>query len=210
MFDKSQRQSEPKAAFANALFRTLAGLSRRFATRGYVSGSWGYIAACREKPLHRANLEQFAQVIERFLADELFDMLYVSKENDRYGGLMLVSVHGPPRMSVTFYAKRQAKELSEFESAMTAAGYTAEVNSSGYNGGIGEQHRSTRLNYPLAETVSGITSMVDLALAQIQPSHKTGYYVSGSRFCDGPGGRKGIGFVGEHDPLIDLFEIQPD
>jgi len=159
----------------------------------YFVGNSGYVAySVSEPPAHHVTDAEFNKVIRRFLPGDLFDMLWVSRSDDRYSGLMLTLEGGSPVLSVSFKTQSEQAKLKSFKDALSPLGYVPTENSDGHNGVLTEEYRVTMLEYTLPKSAEAVVEVVNAALANLDPSVKSEYYVSGSSFANGPGASPGV------------------
>lgn len=184
-----------------ALVAILAILLKTRATVYFVH-PFGFSALSgRENPAHQASREQLGVVIERLLPGDLFDMLWVSRSGDRCGGLMVTLQDGSPVMTVHFKTNSEQAELAAFREAVKDQGFSAEEDSNGFNGGLGEDFRITTLEYRLTGSSQTITNFVEVALKQLQPQEASFFFVSASSYSDGPGKGSGLKVRFPEDPI---------
>jgi hypothetical protein len=190
------------------IFVVLAGVVIWLANNGtvYISHEMGFTAFTgRNDAPDKATRDQFRKVIERLVPGDLFDMLWVSWTDDEYTGLMLTCDRGSPHLSITFKTHSEQAQLKSFKKAMAPLGYSVQENSDGFNGGMGEQHRVTSLEYPLPKSADAIIKAADTALANLHGSPPHAYFLRGSLFAHGPGAGPGITFSPAEDPLRSIL-----
>lgn len=178
-------------------------------SKGTLNSPGGHVLTIIESgepPVHHATEAQFAVVIDRFLPGDRFDMLWVSRRNDQYSGLMLDIREHKPELSAFFFTKRQSSQIKAFGKAMRAAGYAAHGTPGGYNGGWNEDNLQTDFNISLPRSAKAVIKAVDTALAQLQPTDNQGYYLSASRTADLPAPRQGIVYRPPSDPLHGILK----
>ncbi len=173
----------------------------------YLTGNAGYVAfTSGQEPIHQVTETQLRQVVERLLRGDLVDMLWISRRNDEYTGIIVGTFSGPPTLSLSFKTNSEQSKLKKFRAKMSVLGYHAVENSDGYNGGETEDFRITMLNYTLPKSVDAILPAVKAALDELQPSEHDGYFLTGSNFQkDGPGKGPGIRFRPSTDPLKEIL-----
>lgn len=173
----------------------------------YLTGNAGFVAfTSGQKPIHQVTEAQLRQVVQRLLRGDLVDMLWISRRNDEYTGIIVDTFSGPPTLSLSFKTISEQSKLKKFKAKMSALGYRVVENSGGYSGGETEEFRITTLDYTLPKSADAILAAVKAALDELQPSEHDGYFLTGSNFQkDGPGKGPGIRFRPSTDPLKEIL-----
>jgi len=172
----------------------------------YIFRSNGYTAfeAGGTSHPHHTSEEGLQKAVKRLLPADVFDMLWVSTRDDEYSGAILTVESGTPVLSLSFKTHSDQVKLGAFKKAMASSGFTGTEDSNGFNGGLGEEFRVTRLEYRLPQSSDKILEAIKSALANLDPGARNGYFVKGSSFRDIAGSRPGVKFVRDSDPLQDL------
>ena len=133
-------------------------------------------------------------------------MLWVSRQNDLYSGIVLILESGNPKLSVSFKTASQQAELAAFKKAMSDANFVAKEDSESFNGGETEEYRITNLEYALPISSEAVLKAVHTALGQLQPKESGDYFLSAWLMANGPGAGRGIQFRPTEDPLKEILE----
>lgn len=178
--------------------------------RGTVNISFGlgYFGLNRKPDFtHQTNREGMELVLSRFVEHDIYDMLWVSRKEDRYGGLMVTYLHDDVTLRVSFKTRSQANQIEDFRRETETSGYPCEESSDGFNGGFGEEFRETNFEFTLPKDMAIIHTFLDVVLLQLFDTEDT-YFVSASRFSNGP--RKlpavGIKVSPKEDPLDGILK----
>jgi len=200
-------------ALVLALFLLIWSIVRHLLSRFgtvYVRGPWGYTAtSSRDPSMHQADPHEFMAVVERLLTADLYDMLHVSWEPNRYSGIMICTLRGHPELRISFKVHGEQEQCLKFKQSMSVLDFPVTESSDGFNGGFSESCRITSLAYRLPESPGVIANAVDVALATLSGSQPDVYFLSGSLFAHGPGRGSGIKFSPYEDPLASVIPSSP-
>ena len=175
------------------------GRPRKF----YLGGKWGFMdGRVNESKSHCVSSMQFVAVIDRFLAGDTFDMLWVARIDDEYSGLILNLENGSPVGTLSFKTISEAEQISGFVNYLSEKGYSVEAVSRGFCGGFTESHRETSLDFPVHNSTTCVVQAIECVLDRLQPTGEAFYYVSGSRTSDQG---FGIKFGKLTDPLVEIL-----
>lgn len=188
----------PFAWVVGIVFVLLFLATRKF----YLGGRWGFVdGRVEEATPHEVDRVTLQIVLERFLVGDSFDMLWVARINDEQSGLILTLEGGIPIGTLFFNTNTEAQQIADFVAYLADAGYEVRQDSNGFNGGWGEEHRQTCVEFPIENDVEHVTTAIDCVLDRLQPKIEDVYYVNASRTADR---RTGIKFGKVPDPLADL------
>jgi hypothetical protein len=173
--------------------------------RFYLAGSWGFFGNPTDTDDHIVSNEQFARIIEWLLSCDRPVILWVSLQGDKYGGVVLSTIDDKPTLSVSFKTHAEREERARFKLAMANSGYENEEDSRGFNGGAGEQHRVTHIEFPLSPSSEETRAMIDLALSLLEEPNEGMYHVSASFFAADKASFTHLRKTDRTDPIANLL-----
>jgi len=170
--------------------------------RVYIGGSWGFIDGRKdESAIRHVDEPRLIHVIERLLSPDPFDLLWVSRLNDKYTGLTVIFHTGTLRVSIFFNMQQDSHRIEDFRAFLDRREYIFQESSNGFSGGFGARFRQTHFEVEAPSSAPVALNAVIEILTELQPGEKDGFFIAGHRLSDSG---SGIKFGARPDPLAGL------
>lgn len=179
-----------------------------FIARGgsiYIVNESGYQAFAGKAAVHQTNASGLRKVTARLLKSDILDMLWVSHGTNQHNGVTVCILEGKVQLSISFGTHAEQSELKAFKEAMAPLGLMFEEDSDDFNSGVEEEFRVTTLEYTLPSDADAVAIAIETALDHLYGKSEM-YYMTGSRFANGPGEGTGLKFRAAEDPLQEILK----
>jgi hypothetical protein len=150
---------------------------------GYTAFNFGTSAESKLRPVSR---DRYERILARFVQGDLFDELWVSLNDDEYGGLVLSNEGVETELSVSMPFLKEPERIDSFRTRMASFGYLP-TDEQPFNVGMGDDMESLMLDYRVPTEFGALRRAADVALEALQGRARETMFVHAWRSKDGAG-----------------------
>jgi hypothetical protein len=174
----------------------------------HIHGPDSYAVMVRKhSPMHQTDHDGLVKVVDRLLAGDLYDSVWINTGHNEYEGLILERDADRVILHVSFTTHAERNERAALKDAMASLGHQFREDSSSFNGGDTEEHRVTDVEYELPKDGASILMAVEVALRHSGAKGGRGYYLRAWRDSTEPVAEGlSASYVDEGDPLAEVLK----